>query len=679
MRVEVNRRGFLQTITWSAVAARPARAAAEKPNIVLVTADDMGHGDFGITGCPDIQTPNIDGLAADGVRFTHAYTNGPVCSPTRAALLTGRYQQRAGVDHLVNNKNGGMTLDALLLPEVLAPAGYTSALIGKWHLGYPPEFSPTRQGFDDFVGFHPGATDYFAHTTGGAPVLYRNEQPIEDSRYMTELIGDESIDFIDRHLEDPFFLFVSFNAPHTPLQGPDDGHTAGNPQLTNQLNQSRDQYRIVVEAMDEHLGRILDHLTLRNLDENTVVLFMSDNGGAARADNSPFFGGKGTLWEGGLRTPIIARWKGEFPAGTTTAEMAAGMDLFPTCAAIAGAEIPEGHQLDGVSLLEVMKGAGALARDALYFHSERQGVEQLAMVRAGWKYLLDREGREYLFNLANDATESTDLKGQEPARFQQMKADCETWVQDVYDGAPPGPVLGFSSVSTASFADWTLAPDSIAAGFSANLPINTEEATTTRLPTSLGGISVEVKDSAGDRRLGPLFFASQTQINYQIPSDTALGPARVAVIRDDMAIAMGTVQIAKVAPSLFSANANGAGVAAAYVDKIAADGGRTAQFVFQYDEGQQRQVPVPVDFGAETDSLYLVVFGTGIRGHDSLANVTATIGGDNSQVYYAGKQGEFEGLDQINIGLPRSLSGRGEVTVNLTVEGVAANPVTIVC
>jgi len=475
------------------------------------------------------------------------------------------------------------------------------------------------------------------------------------------------------------FLYVSFNAPHTPLQGPDDGHTAGNQQLIDELNQSRDQYRKVVEAMDAELGRILGHLALRNLEEDTVVFFMSDNGGAPMANNAPFSGRKGRLWEGGIRTPIIARWKGQFPAGLTTPEMAIGMDLFPTCVAIAGAQLPEGHQLDGVSLLDVMRDAGALARDTLYFHAGPRGAGQRAVVRGGWKYLLDETGEEHLFHLEDDIAEENDLKDAEPQRFQRMKGDYQAWRQDVYRDAPLGTLLSFSSVSAASFADWTLAPDSIAAGFSTDLPADTESAAVIPLPVSLGGVSVEVKDSAGDRRPGQLFYTSSAQVNYLVPSETALGPARVAVISDGRAIAMGTVQVAGVAPSLFTANANGAGVAAAYVEKFPADGEPTSQFVFEYDYQQQRRVPVPIDFGAETDGLYLNLFGTGIRGCDSLSSVTVTIGGESVEVRYAGDQGGFKGLDQVQVRLPRGLTGRGEVTVELTVEGVAANPVTILC
>lgn len=440
----MNRRDLLKTLA-APVAARVVRGAESKPNIVIMLADDLGHGDLGVTGSTDIATPNIDSLAADGVHFQHAYSNGPVCSPTRAALLTGRYQQRAGIDHVIyaNEKKRGMTRKALLIPEVLRDAGYVSALIGKWHLGYPKKHFPTRQGFDEFYGFVSGNIDYFAHTDRlDVPDLWQQEKAVEDPRYMTELIGDESVRFIDRHRERPFFLYVPFNAPHDPFQGPDDRHTAGNQEVTRKVNKTRAVYKSMVESMDHNAGRILDRLSKHGLEENTAVFFMSDNGGVRGvASNDPFRGYKGSLWEGGIRSPLLARWKGQFPAGSKTSQMAAGMDLFPTALEIAGLGVPRKHRLDGVSLLKVARGQNRLTHDTLYFHYYPPGVKRpwKAMVRDGWKYLRDDAGQEYLFRLREDIGEQNNLASTDPERAVRMRLDYEVWRRDVFKGAPKEP------------------------------------------------------------------------------------------------------------------------------------------------------------------------------------------------------------------------------------------------
>jgi arylsulfatase A-like enzyme len=441
----MNRRNFLQLVAAAPLGPRAARATPSKPNIVIMVADDLGHGDLGVTGARDIRTPNLDRMAGDGMRFTHAYANAPVCTPTRVALLTGRYQQRSGLSRViyVNERELGLALGALLIPEVLKPHGYATALAGKWHLGYPKKYFPTRQGFDEFAGHLAGNVDYFAHTDRlGDADLWRNEEAWEDPRYMTRLIAEESIRFIDRHADDPFFLYVPFNAPHDPFQGPEDRHTAGNQEITRRKNRTRAVYKSMVESMDFQAGRILEHLKKRNLEENTAVFFMSDNGGLpVVASNAPFRGFKTTLWEGGIRTPLIARWKGQFPAGKTSSEMAAGMDLFPTSLAIAGAGVPSGHKLDGVSLLDICRGKGALNRDSLFFNYKDPSnkVAQRAFVRDRWKYLRDKEGAEYLFHLSEDIGESNDLSGKQPDRLAVMKRRYEAWLEDVRRGAPPEP------------------------------------------------------------------------------------------------------------------------------------------------------------------------------------------------------------------------------------------------
>ena len=432
----VTRRTALAALAGAPAGLRSVRCSQSRPNIVIILADDLGYGDVGFTGCPDIRTPNIDRLAAGGVHFTHAYSNGAVCSPTRTALLTGRYQQRHGMDAViyVDERDRGLDPRALLFPALLKQAGYATGIVGKWHLGFRTEFFPTRRGFDEFVGFVAGNIDYFAHTDRlGNADLWRNEEPISDSRYMTELIGDESISFIDRHAGTPFFLYVAFNAPHDPFQGPADRDTPGDRKRSRQGNPSRATYKSMIESLDQHAGRIIDHLKKRGLEESTAVFFFSDNGavpGIGR--NLPFRGFKGSLWEGGIRTPLVASWRGQFSARSRTSEMAAGMDLFPTCLSLAGAKLPSGHVIDGVDLLGVCRGQGTLQRDTLYFHYRApRDTAQYAMIRRGWKYLRDRQEKEYLFHLAEDPGETTDRATSAPARLESMKPDYEAWKKTV--------------------------------------------------------------------------------------------------------------------------------------------------------------------------------------------------------------------------------------------------------
>jgi len=436
---------MLRTLAALPLVGRQAHGVTSRSNIVILLADDLGHGDLGATGCTDIATPHIDSLARDGARFTHAYSNAPVCSPTRAALLTGRYQQRVGIDHViyVDEKKRGMTLKALTLPEVLKGNGYVSGLIGKWHLGYPKKFFPTRQGFDEFVGFVSGNIDYFAHTdAGGTKDLWRREKAIEDPRYMTELIGDEALGFIDRNREKAFLLYVPFSAPHDPFQGPGDRASAGKPEITRKRNRTRATYIKMVEALDRNVGRILQHLKLRGLDDNTIVFFMSDNGGLPGvASNAPFRGYKGTLWEGGIRTPLFVKWPGRISAGVVSKQLVAGMDIFPTALEAAGMAPPAAQRLDGVSFMRNARGWNFLTHDTLFFHYRPPNAERgwKAITRDGWKYLSDLKGGEYLFHLTEDVGEQNNLVDKDPQRAVRMKLDFDTWYASVTRGAPKEP------------------------------------------------------------------------------------------------------------------------------------------------------------------------------------------------------------------------------------------------
>jgi arylsulfatase A-like enzyme len=429
MLTPMNRRHALRTLAGAPIVlrAQPKRT----PNVVLFLADDLGSADLGFRGAKDIRTPHIDRLAAEGVHFTQAYSNGPVCSPTRCALLTGQYQQRHGVDGViyVGERTRGLSPDALLLPEVLKNRGYTSGLFGKWHLGYPKENFPTRQGFDEFIGHLAGNIDYFHHVDRQLnPDLWNREQLFKDPRYFTDLIAAEAASFVDRHRQRPFFLYLPFNAPHDPFQGPGD-----RPEKPFGEKRDRKTYATMIESMDTAVGRVMERLRAHNLDRDTAVFFLSDNGGVpAVASNAPFRGHKGSLWEGGIRTPLIARMPGAFPAGTAHAMPCAGMDLFPTAAELAGASLPAGHRLDSVSLLPACRGGAAPQRDSLFFHyqSPKQGPQR-ALLQNGWKYRREATGEDRLYHLAQDQSETRDLAAAQPQRLQQLRIAYEAWLRDV--------------------------------------------------------------------------------------------------------------------------------------------------------------------------------------------------------------------------------------------------------
>ena len=334
----------------------------------------------------------------------------------------------------------------MLLPEVLKIAGYTTGLVGKWHLGYTKESLPTRHGFDEFVGFIGGTIDYFDHTDRlENHDLWRNETQFSDGRYFTDLVVDEAIDFLDRHSDEAFFLFVSFSAPHHPYQGPEDRDTAGKVELTRQINRkTRAVYRSMVEALDNGIGQVLGRLEALGLADETVIFFMSDNGGRpVVASNAPFSGHKESLREGGIRTPLIVRWTNRVAAGTISDALVAGMDLFPTIVALSGASIPEGREIDGLNLLPILTGDTTdSGHDALYFHYRSQRPKahaQHAMIRDGWKYLLGAGGKEHLFDLTQDKGESENLSAQHPAKLARLKEDHSRWRETVFKGVTPLP------------------------------------------------------------------------------------------------------------------------------------------------------------------------------------------------------------------------------------------------
>ena len=416
------------------------------PNIVLFLADDLGYGDLSSYGAPDIHTPRIDSIGARGVRFTQAYANAPECTPTRTALLTGRYQQRVGgLECAIGVGNVGrydeaewlQRRDELGLPaaesamvRLLAGAGYATALFGKWHLGYLDKFSPNRHGFDEFYGILGGNADYFTHReAGGRPVLYHNERRIEEEGYFTHLIRDRALEWLGRRRGTPFFLYLPFTAPHTPVQGPGD---RGRTITEDNFNQGdRAGYAAMVEAMDEAIGAVLDRLDAVGAAENTLVAFQSDNGGYALSRNTPFRGGKGQLWEGGIRVPAMMRWPGVIPEAQTTAQVSLSMDLLPTFLAAAGIARPPQRGFDGVNLLPFVTGEREPFFRTVYWRYKRLHNRRKAVRHGDMKYLWDN-GDEYLYHLGADIHEDENLIAELPDIAADLRDRLIAWEDAVH-------------------------------------------------------------------------------------------------------------------------------------------------------------------------------------------------------------------------------------------------------
>jgi len=394
----MSRRGFLGVC--AAMAAAPAAPQTRrKPNIVWMLADDLGYGDPRCFGNKAIQTPSLDRMAAEGVRLSSFYVSAPVCSPTRAALLTGRCPQRNGLTNVIEttDRTTHLAPSEVLLPQVLAEAGYACGLIGKWHLGEQPPYRPNRRGFGFFFGGVLGGLDFFNHTFENRQHdLWRNGQRIhQDGEYITDLCAAEAEAFIARHKDRPFLLFVAFHAPHVAMKHPREMQAperwlrryAPDGALTRRV-----RYQATVSAMDEAVGRVMAALASNGLDEHTLVVFLSDNGPEPRAGGTakPLRGTKHTLWEGGIRVPAIARWPGRIPKGARHKSCAMDVDLFPTALAAAGVEKPNGLVLDGRDILPILTNDAAGEPRDLYWSYIRDTLRisrEKAVRRGRWKWL----------------------------------------------------------------------------------------------------------------------------------------------------------------------------------------------------------------------------------------------------------------------------------------------------
>jgi arylsulfatase A-like enzyme len=402
-----------------------ASSAAEgkAPNIVVIVSDDQGYADSSCYDHPkEVSTPAIDRLAAEGVRFTNGYASGYVCAPTRAGLLTGRYQQRFGF-YTAGDSRTGMPTNEITVADVLRKKGYATAVIGKWHVGLEPEYRPLRRGFDEFYGFlgH-GAHDYFKlGITDEYTSIYRNDKPINDTGYLTNNLAREAVSFIERHQKKPFFLYLPFNAVHWPLQA-----LQKHIDRFNTGDENRDTYLAMLVCMDEAIGRVLDALKRTGVDENTLIIFFSDNGGAKKnfANNGALRDYKQTVYEGGIRVPFIVRWPARLPKGTVCDEPVISVDVMPTVCAATGAELPDDRAYDGRDMLPAILGQTKKPlHEALFWYD---GTNQWAVRMGKWK-LLSRNGSLELYDLTSDISEKSNLREQNPQIVKRLQRTFDAW------------------------------------------------------------------------------------------------------------------------------------------------------------------------------------------------------------------------------------------------------------
>jgi arylsulfatase A-like enzyme len=432
----MDRRAFLQTVAGAGL-LRNAFAAQRRPNILIILADDMGYHDTGFNGCTDFATPNIDSIAKAGIRFTDGYVSHPFCSPTRSGLMTGRYQQRYGHENNPkydpHDEISGLPTTEIALPQVIADAGYVTGQIGKWHLGAAPKFHPLKRGYQEQFGFIGGGHDYFKAEMTGDPKEYfipiqRNGKPVEEQEYLTDAFSREAVSFIKRHAKDPFFLYLAYNCPHTPQQVSQKYLDL----FANVPDRQRRLYAAMNTAMDDGVGRVLATLREEKLDSDTLVFFLSDNGGPIGVNgssNAPLRGGKGQVYDGGIRIPFAARWTGHLPAGKVLHDPVISLDLLPTAVKLAGGQLPRDRKIDGVDLMPYLSGKSAkLPHEKLFW---RTGGGASYAVREGRYKLVKIGNRTELFDLESDIGETHDLSAEKPDVLKRLDDARVEWNKEL--------------------------------------------------------------------------------------------------------------------------------------------------------------------------------------------------------------------------------------------------------
>ena len=406
---------------------------AATPNVVLIMADDLGYGDIGCYGSTTVATSQLDSLAAHGIRLTDFHSNAPVCTPTRAALLTGKYQQRSGLEGVIyvkgETRQVGLDSTVLTLAKHMRQQGYTTGVMGKWHLGYQPEYNPVHHGFDTFYGYTSGNIDYHSHYDNASIYdWWHNLDTIREEGYVTDLITHHAVDFIEHHSREPFFLYVPHEAPHVPFQGRSDPafRSSDTTAYFGPVADKSRAYREMIEVMDEGIGSIMRALRDNRLEENTVVIFVSDNGAIAKyGNNGGLNGQKGSLWEGGHRVPAIVYWKGKITPRTSSATVMS-MDIFPTILALTQATKITDESLDGIDFSGVLLHGDTLPERPLYWRYRKQKA-----VRQGpWKLLIT-ESDTALYHLEQDLPETVDLSSEHQATAKTLSTLLNRWEQEM--------------------------------------------------------------------------------------------------------------------------------------------------------------------------------------------------------------------------------------------------------
>jgi arylsulfatase A len=458
--------------------AAEALAADRPPNIVLIVSDDQGYNDLGVIN-DEVISPHLDRISGEGVRLTSFYVAWPACTPSRGAFLTGRYPQRNGIYDMIRNEApdyghkyppeeyavtweriGGMDTREILLPQLLAKAGYRSAIFGKWDLGMHRRFLPLQRGFDEFYGFVNTGIDYFTHERYGVPSMYEGNEPTERDKgtYCTELFEREAVRFVDENHDRPFFLYLPFNAPHgassldpairSAAQGTDK-YKAMYPHLEDALRQGRRygedamvaspsarrlEYLAATTQMDAAIGSVLKLLDEYGIADETIVIFFSDNGGSGGSSNHPLRGGKSRMFEGGVRVCAAVRFPERIPAGSVNDQFLTSLELFPTLLSIAGVEPPAEVVLDGFDMLPILAGEKDSPRNEMFWKRREQEAARVG----NWKWVKNADG-EYLFDLSEDIGEKTNLAGKQPEKLAEMRQHFARWQQQMQDAEPRGP------------------------------------------------------------------------------------------------------------------------------------------------------------------------------------------------------------------------------------------------
>lgn len=440
---KVSRREFIAgaataTVAANAIAQSPTKTV--RPNILFILADDLGWGDLSCYGRPDYQTPNLDKLAAQGMRFTNAYSAAPVCTPTRVGFHTGRYPARlsVGLEEPIHERSAigervkttGIPVTHPTVSSLIKAAGYDTALVGKWHVGYWPDFGPLKYGFDEFFGNMSGAVDHFTHKDMTASLdLYEGEVAVERIGYMTDLLTDRAVTYLNRPHAKPFYLSLHYTAPHWPWEGPKDKSISDAIKYSSvgfRAGGSLKVYAEMMKNLDLGIGRVLETLKAAGLARKTLVIFTSDNGGERFSYNWPFRGQKMELFEGGVRVPAIVRWPGVTRPGTVTDRPAITMDWTATMIAAAGTKPDPNFPLDGEDVAPLLNGQHSSTDRTFFWRTKRQG----AMRSGKWKYI--REGKnEFLFDLSVDEREQADFKDGEQATLERFRSEFSKWESTV--------------------------------------------------------------------------------------------------------------------------------------------------------------------------------------------------------------------------------------------------------